>query len=69
MGDDATRELPRITVPAEVDAGIRRLAKEGGQTITWHRRRAYAEYVERAQQRERLSGPMSSHLTPREPQS
>lgn len=45
MADDATREMPRITVPAEIDAGIRRLAKEGGQTITWHRRKAYEEYV------------------------
>lgn len=45
MGDDATREMPRITVPARIDAEIRRMSKEGGQSITWHRRKAYEEYV------------------------
>lgn len=47
MSDDAKRELPRITVPVEIDEGIRRLSQEGGQTIVWHRRKAYEEYVQR----------------------
>lgn len=45
MADDGTRELPRIKVAAKIDAAIRQLAADGGQTITWHRRKAYAEYV------------------------
>jgi predicted transcriptional regulator len=42
---EAERELPRIRVPERIDRELRRLAKEGGQPITWHRRRAYEEYV------------------------
>jgi hypothetical protein len=47
MGDEPERELPRIRVPERIDRELRRLSKDGGQPITWHRRKAYEEYVER----------------------
>lgn len=41
-------ELGRLTVPPLHVAALRELTRITGAPVTWHRRRALAEYVDRA---------------------